>query len=95
MYKRQGESNVRAAGFGYLNFDWNTYMEQQNQDTMVIPMDEDYEFTDHLDEILDEMCIRDSSMAARATMRVSCSFWELYMPGSSAAITTMPPRTPA
>ena len=35
------------------------------------------------------------SMAARATMRVSCSFWELYMPGSSAAITTMPPRTPA
>ena len=47
---RQGsESNVRAAGFGYHNFDWNTYMEQQNRDTMVIPMDEDYEFTDHLD----------------------------------------------
>ncbi len=33
-------------------------------------------------------------MAALATMRVSCSFWELYMPGSSAATRTMPPRTP-
>ena len=53
MGRRGGESNVRAAGFGYHNFEWNTYMEQQNRDTMVIPMDEDYEFTDHLDEILD------------------------------------------
>lgn len=53
MGRRGGESNVRAAGFGYHNFDWNTYMEQQNRDTMVIPMDEDYEFTDNLEEILD------------------------------------------
>ena len=27
-------------------------MEQQNRDTLVIPMDEDYEFTDNIDEIL-------------------------------------------
>lgn len=52
MGRRGGESNVRAAGFGYYNFDWNSYMEQQNRDTLVIPMDEDYEFTDNIDEIL-------------------------------------------
>lgn len=52
MGRRGGESNVRAAGFGYKGFDWNEYIERQNRDTLVIPMDEDYEFTDNLDEIL-------------------------------------------
>jgi 4-hydroxy-2-oxoheptanedioate aldolase len=51
--RRGGESNVRAAGFGYSDFDWNEYMARQNRDTMVIPMDEDYEFTENIDEILD------------------------------------------
>ncbi len=50
--RRGGESNVRAAGFGYHNFDWNEYIAQQNRDTLVIPMDEDFEFTDNIDEIL-------------------------------------------
>lgn len=50
--RRGGESNVRAAGFGFQNFDWNVYTQQQNEDTLVIPMDEDFEFTDHLQEIL-------------------------------------------
>lgn len=52
MGRRGGETNVRAAGFGYQDFDWNRYIEQQNRDTLVIPMDEDYEFTDNIDEIL-------------------------------------------
>ncbi|MEE3391802.1 MAG: aldolase/citrate lyase family protein [Candidatus Cryptobacteroides sp.] len=51
--RRGGESNVRAAGFGYTDFDWNKYIEQQNRDTLVIPMDEDFEFSDNIDEILD------------------------------------------
>lgn len=50
---RGGESNVRAAGYGYDNFNWTQYMEQQNQETMVIPMDEDWEFTENIDEILE------------------------------------------
>ncbi|MEG2420678.1 MAG: aldolase/citrate lyase family protein [Oscillospiraceae bacterium] len=50
--RRGSESNVRAAGFGYQNFDWNSYIDQQNRDTLVIPMDEDFEFTDNIDEIL-------------------------------------------
>lgn len=52
MGRRGGESNVRAAGYGYDHFDWNEYIAQQNRDTMVIPMDEDYEFTEKIDEIL-------------------------------------------
>lgn len=51
--RRGGETNVRAAQFGYKKFDWNAYIKQQNEDTLVIPMDEDWEFTDNMDEILD------------------------------------------
>ena len=51
--RRGGESNVRAANFGYANFDWNEYIASQNANTLVIPMDEDFEFTDNIDEILD------------------------------------------
>ncbi len=50
--RRGGESVVRAGAFGYKNFDWNAYIKQQNEDTLVIPMDEDFEFTDNIDEIL-------------------------------------------
>jgi 4-hydroxy-2-oxoheptanedioate aldolase len=50
--RRGGESNVRAARFGSPGFDWNRYIESQNKDTLVIPMDEDFEFTENIDEIL-------------------------------------------
>ncbi len=50
--RRGGETNVRAAGFGYQDFDWNKYIQSQNENTLVIPMDEDFEFTDNIDEIL-------------------------------------------
>lgn len=52
MGRRGGESNVRAANYGGPGFNWNDYMAQQNRDTLVIPMDEDYEFTQNIDEIL-------------------------------------------
>lgn len=52
MGRRGAESCVRAAGYGYENFDWNAYMDKQNRDTMVIVIDEDFEFTEHIDEIL-------------------------------------------
>ncbi|MDD3370155.1 MAG: aldolase/citrate lyase family protein [Lachnospiraceae bacterium] len=52
MGRRGGETNVRAAGFGYHDFDWNAYIKEQNENTMVIPMDEDFEFSDNIDEIL-------------------------------------------
>lgn len=51
--RRGGESNVRAAGFGVNGFSWDAYTKQSNEDTMIIPMDEDFEFTDNIEEILD------------------------------------------
>lgn len=52
MGRRGCESNVRAAGFGGPGFSWQEYREAQNKDTLVIVMDEDYEFTENIDEIL-------------------------------------------
>jgi len=50
--RRGTESNVRAAGFGGPGFSWEAYIREQNEDTLVIPMDEDFEFTDNLEAIL-------------------------------------------
>ncbi len=53
MGRRGGESNVRSAGFGGPGFSWAEYVAKSNAETMIIPMDEDFEFTENLDEILD------------------------------------------
>jgi 4-hydroxy-2-oxoheptanedioate aldolase len=53
MGRRGAESNVRSAGFGGPGFSWPDYVAKSNEETLVIPMDEDFEFTDNLDEILD------------------------------------------
>lgn len=50
--RRGGESNVRAAGFGINGFSWAEYIKKSNEDTMVIPMDEDFEFTENIEDIL-------------------------------------------
>ena len=52
MGRRGGESNVRAAGFGVNGFSWSEYTKKSNEDTMIIPMDEDFEFTENIEEIL-------------------------------------------
>jgi len=51
--RRGSDSNVRAANFGAPGFSWPDYIARQNAHTMIIPMDEDYEFTDHIEEILE------------------------------------------
>lgn len=53
MGRRGAESNVRSAQFGGPGFSWADYVTKSNADTLVIPMDEDFEFTDNLDAILD------------------------------------------
>jgi len=53
MGRRGAEANVRAAAFGGPGFSWPEYVARSNAETMVIPMDEDFEFTDNLDAILD------------------------------------------
>lgn len=53
MGRRGGESNVRAAAYGTKGFSWSAYTKKSNEDTLVIPMDEDYEFSENIQEILD------------------------------------------
>lgn len=50
--KRGAESNVRAANFGGPDFTWDSYIERSNEETLVIPMAENYEFFDNIDEIM-------------------------------------------
>lgn len=52
MGRRGGESNVRAAGFGVNGFSWSEYTAKSNEDTLIIPMDEDFEFTENIADIL-------------------------------------------
>jgi 4-hydroxy-2-oxoheptanedioate aldolase len=52
MGRRGAESNVRAAGFGGPGFSWSDYIAKTNAETMVIPMMEDFEFDENIDEIL-------------------------------------------
>jgi 4-hydroxy-2-oxoheptanedioate aldolase len=55
--RRGADSAVRAAGFGGPGFKWEDYIRSQNEHTMIIPMDEDYEFTDNIEEIMDHPCV--------------------------------------
>lgn len=55
--RRGADSAVRAAGFGGPGFAWEAYIKAQNDGTMVIPMDEDYEFTDNIEAILSSPCV--------------------------------------
>ena len=49
---RGAAGDVRSAHYGAGTFDWNGYVEQSNQDSMIVPLAEDREFFDNIDEIL-------------------------------------------
>ena len=50
--RRGAESNVRAAGFGRPGFNWPEYIRKSNEESLIIPMAEDYEFAENVDDIL-------------------------------------------
>lgn len=49
---RGAAGDVRSAHYGAGAFDWKEYVEQSNKDTMIVPLAEDREFFDNIDEIL-------------------------------------------
>jgi 4-hydroxy-2-oxoheptanedioate aldolase len=51
--RRGGDASVRAAGFAGPNFKWSTYTQSANDESLVIPMAESFEFFDNIDAILD------------------------------------------
>jgi 4-hydroxy-2-oxoheptanedioate aldolase len=50
--RRGAESNVRAAGFGGPGFSGPEYIRKSNEENLIIPTAEDYEFAENLDDIL-------------------------------------------
>jgi len=50
---RGASSDVRSACYGAGDFDWPTYIQESNEDTLIIPLAEDTEFFDNIDSILD------------------------------------------
>jgi 4-hydroxy-2-oxoheptanedioate aldolase len=50
--RRGAESNVRAAAFGGPGFNWPDYIARSNDESLIIPMAEDFEFADNVDDIL-------------------------------------------
>jgi len=50
--RRGAESNVRAANYGCPGFSWPEYIRKSNEESLVIPMAEDFEFADNVDDIL-------------------------------------------
>jgi 4-hydroxy-2-oxoheptanedioate aldolase len=49
---RGAAGDVRSAHYGAGAFDWKAYVEQSNEDSMIVPLAEDREFFDNLDAIL-------------------------------------------
>jgi 4-hydroxy-2-oxoheptanedioate aldolase len=49
---RGAASDVRSAHYGAGAFDWKSYVEQSNKDSLIVPLAEDREFFDNIDEIL-------------------------------------------
>lgn len=49
---RGAAGDVRSSHYGAGAFDWKAYVEQSNQDTLIVPLAEDREFFDNIDEIL-------------------------------------------
>jgi len=50
--RRGGDASVRAAGFGGRGFNWTEYAARANDASMVIPIAENVEFFENIDEIL-------------------------------------------
>ena len=49
---RGAAGDVRSANYGAGAFDWKAYVEHSNENTMIVPLAEDREFFDNVDEIL-------------------------------------------
>lgn len=49
---RGAAGDVRSAHYGAGAFDWQQYAERSNLDSMIVPLAEDREFFDNIDEIL-------------------------------------------
>ena len=50
--RRGADATCRAAGYAAKGFDWKEYIARSNSETIILPMAEDFEFFDNIDEIM-------------------------------------------
>lgn len=50
--RRGLDFGVRSSGYGFEQYDGSSYIAYSNDTELVIPMDEDYEFTDNMNELM-------------------------------------------
>lgn len=51
--RRGYDATVRSANYGYAGYNASKYIEYSNETELIIPMAEDFEFMDNIDEILE------------------------------------------
>ena len=87
--RRGVDGSVRAARYGAKGFNWEQYIKESNENTMVLPMAEDFEFMDNIDEIMDVPGI-DAKIfgpADFASSKCIKTFYNLNEPAIKSALT--------
>lgn len=95
--RRGYDATVRSARYGYKNFNAGEYIENSNETELVIPMAEDFEFMDNIDEIfevegIDTINFGPADFALSKNIRV---FYDMNQPEVQAAMSEISERCKA
>lgn len=95
--RRGYDSNVHAAHFGGCGYNSGQYIEESNQNQLIMPMAEDFEFIDNIDDILsvpgvDAVSFGPADFALSKNIR---KFYEIDHPEVASALTTILDRCAA
>ena len=93
--RRGYDATVRSAGYGGAGFSAGEYIENSNNTELVIPMAEDFEFMDHIDEMLsvpgiDAINFGPADFALSKNIRI---FYKMDQPDVEAALKTILSKT--
>ena len=89
--RRGYDGTVRSAGYGYADYDASKYIENSNETELVIPMAEDFEFFDDIENIMavpgiDAINFGPADLALSKNIRV---FYDVNQPYIQETMTTM------
>lgn len=93
--RRGYDATVRSAGYGGAGFNAGEYIEYSNETELVIPMAEDFEFMDNIDELMsvpgiDAINFGPADYALSKNIRV---FYDVNQPDVQEALTGIAERT--
>lgn len=87
--RRGYDATVRSANYGFANYNAGEYIEHSNRTELIIPMAEDFEFMDNIDDILqiegiDAINFGPADFALSKNIRV---FYDMNQPDVQSAMT--------